>query len=188
MVRGMTAPFTVLIDTMEQLPFTFQGLRTDSSQGCRPLVVETVWRHLGSSMGDYSIDGLEGRCHVERKGAGDAQSTILGWGDRRERFQRELAVLSEMECSAVVVECTFGDLIRTVGFRGKKTAEQNQKILFRQVLAWQQDYAVPWLFCDGRRLAEIATFRILERFWRKAKKAEKAAAKEVERLRQEVLF
>lgn len=177
----ITAPFIILVDTREQKPFTFRGMKTDANQGRRRLVVKTEWRCLGNSSGDYSIDGLAGRCNVERKSAGDAQSTILGWHGRRERFVLELAALSEMECSAVVVESTFGGLIRAAESRGVRTKEENQKTLFRQVLAWQQDYSVPWVFCDGRRLAEIATYRILERFWRKVQKAEKAAVKESEK-------
>ena len=175
-----TTPFTILVDTREQRPFTFRGMKSDANQGRRRLVVKTEWRCLGQASGDYSIDGLAGRCNVERKSIGDAQSTILGWHGRRERFKLELVTLSEMECSAVVVECTFGDLIRTAESRGVRTKAENQKTLFRQVLAWQQDYAVPWIFCDGRRLAEIATFRILERFWRKVKKEERVRVKEMQ--------
>lgn len=169
--RADVAPFTILVDSMEQHPFTFRGIAQDADRGGRPLIVPCEFRHLGTSMGDYSIDGYEGRAHVERKSAADATSTILGWGERRERFVRELENLSQMECSAVVIECTLGALVEFVRNsppgRGRKTPDENAKIIYRQILAWQQDYRVPWIFCDSRQLAEITTFRTLERFWRK---------------------
>lgn len=165
---AVTCPFSILIDSQEKHPFTFTNLSADSDREYRPLIVPTIWRSLGASMGDYSIDGYEGQCHVERKSLDDAHGTFLGWGERRARFEREIANLSDMECAAVVVECSFLELIQRAPSRGKKTAQENAKILMRQVLAWQQDYRVPWVFCDGRRLAEVTTFRILERFWRKS--------------------
>jgi hypothetical protein len=168
-----TCPFTVLIDSQEKMPFTFQGLQTDADQGKRPLIIPHEWRSLGSAHGDYSIDGFEGLVHVERKSIDDALGTILGWGERRERFTATLENLAGMDAAAVVIECSFAALLQYSPSRGKKSAEENRKILFRQVLAWQQDYRVPWLFCDSRRMAEIATFRILERYFRKHREKKK---------------
>lgn len=175
--EGVNCPFTIVIDSMEKHPWTFNGLRTDADRGNRPLVVKTLWRSLGATFGDYSIDGFQGSCHIERKSTEDAIGTILGWNQRRARFQRELANLASLDCAAVVVECTLAGLLQHAPARGRKSAQENAKILFRQVLAWQQDYRVPWVFCDGRRLAELAAFRVMERFWRKRKEVEKAAGK-----------
>ena len=177
---AITAPFTVLIDSQEQQPFTFQGLWCDSPHAGRPLIVLTKWKPLGESMGDYAIQGFEGECHVERKSMDDAHGTFLGWGERRERFERELATLAGLPAAAIVVECTLGQLIQNVPDRGKKTKQENAKILHRQILAWQQDYRIPWYFCDGRRLAEVSTFRILERFWNHRNHQKKHEVKQLE--------
>lgn len=185
---GVTCPFTVLIDSQEKQPFTFRGLSCDKDQRYRPLIVPIVWRSLGPTLGDYSIDGYEGRCHVERKSMVDAHGTILGWGEHRDRFERELRQLSEIDCAAVVVECTIGQLVSEAPSHGKKSNAENGKILFRQVLAWQQDYRVPWVFCDGRRLAEIATFRILERFWKKNHDRTRTTKKDVETESEQILL
>lgn len=158
-------PFTVLIDAQEKQPFTFQAIRGDAPDYA-PLVVPVEWRSLGVAMGDYSIDGYEGQCHIERKSLEDAHGTFLGWGERRDRFDRELKHLAAIDCAAVVVECSLTALLAEVPQWGKRTTEENRKSLHRSVLAWQQDYRVPWHFCDTRRFAEITTFRILERFWR----------------------
>lgn len=164
---------------MEQHPFSFKGVRADVSdmntaqrrlfedgQWDGSIEVQTKFRALGASNGDYSLEGFEGRCHLERKSMDDCHGTVLGWGDRRERFQRELANLSQMESAAVVIECSFGDLLAHAPEHGVKTAAENRKILFRQILSWQQRYRVPWIFCDSRSMAEIVAFRWLEKFFR----------------------
>ena len=164
--QAVVCPFRIICDSREQQPFAFKGMRSDSDQAGRPMLVQTVTASLGDALGDYAIDGLWHHCHVERKSQSDAHGTILGWGERRKQFQETLSNLAELPSSAVVIECTMGELIRSAPSRGKKSAGDNAKILHRQVMAWMDDYRVPWLFCDNRRLAEITTFRWLYRYWR----------------------
>ena len=168
----ITCPFVILIDTAEGIPFTFQNLKADADQGHKPIVVTTEFTCLGrhpNSMGDYSIAGFIGQVGIERKSMEDAQSTILGWDGRRDRFECELENLAKMEAGLVVVECSFEQLIQEAPEYGQRTKSANAKSLMRSVLAFQQDYKVPWLFAGGRRLAEISTFRFLQRFHEKQK-------------------
>jgi ERCC4 domain len=44
----------------------------------------------------------------------------------------------------------------------------NPKTVFRTAISWQQRYQVPWVFAGNRRLAEVYTFRFLERFWKES--------------------
>lgn len=180
--RSIVTDFTILIDSREQHPFTFEQLKADAKEEHRPLIVRNKIQSLGNSMGDYSIEGFEGRCHIERKSFDDAQGTTLGWGDRRQQFERTLANLADMECSAVVVECNIYELCVAAPARGKKSQQENAKILHRQILAWQQDYRVPWLFCGNRRFAEITAFRTLERFWKKQNERKRAVEKHAREL------
>lgn len=178
--RDIINPFTVYVDSAEQQPFTFQGIKGDAENKNRPLIIPTEWKPLGrhpDSLGDYSLSGGVGRCHIERKSMEDAQSTILGWNGRRERFERELENLSAIECGVVIVECSFTDLISKAPQYGKRTTGQNAKALSRSIVAFMQDYSVPWLFCDGRRVAEIHAFRWLERWWKKQREKEKQEQK-----------
>ena len=175
----VTCPFTILIDTREQQPFVFEGLTTNSDRGNLPLIVPHKFESLGNHAGDYGILGYKGLASVERKSMYDAHGTFLGWGDRRENFETELANLSTLEASAVVIECSRAELIKRAPSRGKKTAAENAKILFRQVLAWEQDYRVPFVFCESRDMAMAATFRILERFWRKDQEKRKTKSKTI---------
>lgn len=173
-------PFTILIDTAEKSPFTFDGIRARSfvDKDLRRYVVRTERRYLGIGMGDYSIDGLEGRVAIERKSVQDFQGTLLGWPsdaetagsngrqiDRRGRFKTELIKLSHMQFKAVVVEGTLEECLDTVKSWGTRTADENAKYLWSTYLSWSQRYRVPWYFCAGKQTAAVTAFRIMEKAW-----------------------
>jgi hypothetical protein len=178
------APFTVLIDSMEQQPWSFIGIRGDVADDYQPWSVRTSWKALGirsgdsyEPRGDYSLDGYEGRVHLERKSVADLQATVLGWDGRRDRFKRELEILAGIEFSAVIVEGTLGQCLSTCQQWGKKSAEDNRKILNRSLIAFMQDYRVPWIFADSRRLAEVEAFRWFQRAYRKMTETDRKQAK-----------
>ena len=131
--RGEICPFTICVDSAEQQPFGFEGLRCDADKQNRPLLVKTTWQSLGrhpDSLGDYSIEGYVGRCHVERKSVEDFQGTLLGFkSDRRERFECELSNLAKVEAAAVVVEGSFLDSIQVMHDHGEKPSDIGEKPL-----------------------------------------------------------
>jgi hypothetical protein len=180
-------PFTILYDSAETQLYTFQGFHADADRKGRALAViqgvnlirECLGRHP-HSLGDYSMAGAKGRCHVERKSMDDAHGTILGWSadnksndiNRRDRFEQELANLSNIEAAHVVVECSWREFLdRAPEYdQGRKTAECNRKILNRSVISWKQQYGVGWQFCDSRRDAEEFTFDFLRMFYKHHRK------------------
>lgn len=171
------APFTVLVDSMEQQPFCFHGMQGPFGKPCE---VPTKWKALGirdgrfyQPMGDYSILGCESLIHLERKSVADCQSTVLGFGGRRERFEHELEVLSGLPWSAVIVEGTLAEVVRTVEAHGSKPVEHVRKTLFHTLLAWQQDFRTPWFFCESRRMAETVAWRTMVRFWQKLREKDR---------------
>jgi DNA excision repair protein ERCC-4 len=177
-------PFTIIIDTAEQLPFAFDELRTDADGDNELWEVKTVRGCLGrhpNSFGDYSIIGFEQRIAVERKSMYDLQSTVLGWDGHRDRFEKELANLSQLESAAIVVECSFLDVICHAPEYGKKSKAQNSKILARSILAYQNDYKVQWIFAGDRKVAQYATFHWFNRFWQHDYETTKKATREKER-------
>lgn len=84
-----TPPFTIIVDTREQQPFPFEGL---------------VVKRRKLDTGDYSIEGLEHRVAVERKNKTDAWGCMV---ESRERFERCLVRLAELDRALVVVECSL---------------------------------------------------------------------------------
>jgi DNA excision repair protein ERCC-4 len=133
-------------------------MTADERDGGGPLIVSTVRATLAS--GDYSLDGYADRVAVERKSLADLYGTL---GGGRERFERELRRLNEMDYAAVVIEADWSTIINHPPRRSRLTP----KSVFRSVVAWQQRWPyVHWWAMPGRDYAEQAAFRILERFWR----------------------
>lgn len=187
-------PVTVLIDTREQLPFSFDAITADAEHGGGTWHVRTEARGIPS--GDYSLDGFADRIAVERKSVADLFGTV---GKGRGRFVRELERLAAFEFAAVVVEgdwrevtgtwpaelmelaATFAALA-TSGDKSRPWAQWCDQIVaatpcpprrsklsprtvYRSVIAWQQRYPrVHWWFCPSRAFAEVTTFRLFERF------------------------
>lgn len=168
----LLCPFSVIVDSREQSPFMFRGFRADAKDKHRPLVVRTTVAALKS--GDYSIEGFEHRVAVERKSLADLFGTL---GQGRERFERELQRLNEMEFAAVVIEAGWSSIISNPPTQSKLSP----KTVFRSVIAWQQEFpGIHWWALDTRNLAEHCCFRILERFW----KVEQRRLKEQEEVTQ----
>lgn len=185
--ESVLCPFRVVIDSNEQEPFSFVGIRADSDQQNRPLVVPVVWRSLGRhpyQFGDYSVEGFIGRVQVERKSVSDCQSTLLDFrkGGGRDRFTRELQNLSNVEAPLVIVEGSIGQVLERKNEHRAREHRDVAKQLYRSILAMMQDYRVPWFFAESRRMAEITTFRFLERFWKKHAKQAKSTEAMLEQL------
>lgn len=180
-VKPVRLKWRVVIDTAEQQPFGFTGIKADAARGGRLIEVETVRRCLGrhpDSRGDYSLEPIglvdcfgPSWCYVERKSLEDCQSTLLGFGDgHRARFESELSNLSAViragGAALVVVECDLAALLSNLPPGSTKPAATVAKSLHRSVVSLWREYGVPWAFCGSRRLAEITTFRFLESFWK----------------------
>jgi ERCC4-type nuclease len=151
-------PGVILVDRREQLPFAFNGLTADAKDKNRPIAVTTRVETLAT--GDYSLDGFTGQIAVERKSLADVFSTL---GRGRQRFQRELERLNNLDVAAIVVEADWNTLIN----HPPAHTRMSSKCVYRSILAWQQRYVrLHWWLCPTRRFAEITCFRILERFWR----------------------
>ncbi len=92
---GQWAPgsFGIAIDTREQKPLPIPG----------HVAVEV--KKLDA--GDYALLGYEDRCVVERKSLSDFIGSIT---HGRERFARELVLLSKFEWAAIFVEASISDV------------------------------------------------------------------------------
>lgn len=166
---NLITPFIVLCDSREQQPYDFGGLLADAKQDNRPLAVR--WARTTLASGDYSLAiddprqagqamSLQHLVAVERKSISDLFGTL---GQDRERFERELERLAQMQFAAVVIEASWQDIL----LDPPQHSALNVKTIHRSVIAWQQRYPrVHWWPCGSRRLSEITTFRILERFYK----------------------
>jgi ERCC4-type nuclease len=151
-------PFTVIVDTREQAPYRFTNQKTDDE---KPLIVQTTRRTLRS--GDYSIDWLDSRVAIERKSHSDYLGSI---GGGRERFENEIERLSQFDFAAVVVEADWREIL--AGMPGE--SQISPRVAARTAFSWSIRYGVHFYFMPGREVAESATFRLLEMFWRQEQK------------------
>lgn len=154
-------PYTVIVDSREQHPYSFQGIRSDADKKYAPIVVHR--ETAGLKTGDYSIQGMEHRVAVERKSLEDLYSTI---SQRRVQFEKEMERLSQMECAAVIVEASLSDIC----YKPPEMTKTSPKVIYRTWISWQHRWGIPWHCCDTRSLAERTTFRILDWFWNESKK------------------
>jgi DNA excision repair protein ERCC-4 len=156
---GLLIP-TILIDTREQLPYTFENFHADATDGGLPLVVTTKRTTLRS--GDYSVEGLPGVV-IERKSLADLYGTL---GSGRDRFERELQRLQdEATFPMVVVETSLEDCVTSP----PEHSQMSTKSIFRSMITFRFRYPkIHWTFAGPRRLAEAWTLRVLERAWKEA--------------------
>lgn len=158
--RGQVVPFpaVVLVDSREQLPYSFAGLKADAKQGGGPLLIELKGATLQA--GDYSLWQHADQVAVERKSKADLFGTI---GQGRGRFERELQRLAGYAAAAIVVEAEWSEILADP----PRHSDLSPKVVFRSVVAWQQRFpAIHWWFVPGRRMGEVTTFRVLERYWK----------------------
>jgi ERCC4-type nuclease len=152
------SPFVVLVDSAEQLPYQFLGLRTDADQGSLPLRVQTRTENL--SWGDYSIEGYARMVTVERKSPADLAGTLTGG---RKRFEREMDGLREYDAAWVVVEAELSELFKGFAWAPKF----RPRTITRSAMYWQIRYPrVHWWAVPGRAAAEALTYQLLRAWWR----------------------
>lgn len=168
-------PFTVVIDSREQCPFTFEGIAANGVNNHRIVKVPTVWRGLPT--GDYSIEGYEGQIICERKSLSDLFNSF--GKHNRERFQHEhermLAITKAGGRCHIVIEASWPDILNPPWWVNGKPIGQCSRMHPKSVAgfirAWADDYQVHYWTMGNRRRAELHTFRLLSRFHSKRQKA-----------------
>lgn len=162
-VKTITCPFTVVIDSNEQLPYTFPNLWSGPAGRSKLIQVPTKRLSLrnNDSEGDYSIDGMIEQITIERKSKSDLYGSMCN-GDKRANFVGRLERMSQMDFAAVVVEAEWAELLSDP----PPHTQFSPKALGRTIMAWMVRYPVRWLMLPSRAHAEAFTFRLLERYWK----------------------
>ncbi|MBI5787821.1 MAG: ERCC4 domain-containing protein [Candidatus Schekmanbacteria bacterium] len=135
----------IVIDSREQLPFSFADTRAGS-----------VVRALPA--GDYSLEGFEGNVAIERKSLTDFVSTVV---HERTRFEAELQKLKGYEHAWVIVEGSLEDVL-SGNYRSKITPQS----LLGITTALMTDY-IPILFAHNRACARALTEALLLRCYKR---------------------
>ena len=144
-------PYTVAVDTREQLPYKWRGVT------CQDSTLQA---------GDYSVVGLESVVAVERKSLADFYGCLA---DGRERFENSLHRLAAIRYPLVVVECTTEDLLQPYTYAssgGEQTSEVQPLTAQNSLLSWQARYRIPFLPCGSRAGGARFTLQHLDLIWR----------------------
>lgn len=145
-VRESDFPFTIAIDSREQVPFmfNFSGI---------PLRTE----RRGLRTGDYSICGLEKVVCVERKSKADFFGSV---SKGRERFEREFERMAQMKRACLVCESSQDEILN-----GLTNSRMDPFSVLRTAVSWAGRYRIPFFFCSSRKEAEWVTAEFLRFAW-----------------------
>ncbi len=158
------APFKIIVDTREQLPYRFDGIRIDRKKSF-------VWTKTKTlQTGDYSLESYENRVCVERKSLSDLYGTL---GSGRERFEREFERMQKMDDSMVVIEATWQEIVLphlnddgTENFNWSSRLSSNAVI--GTIISWSRKYPkTRWEAAGNRKGGEKATFEFLRNWFLK---------------------
>ena len=132
MSRSSPPPVTVVVDTREQEPYSFD-----------PRLVIAERRALPA--GDYSVAGLEAMVAVERKSLDDFVSTVI---HSRMRFRKELRKLAGYRAACVVVEAGVLDVLL-----GRYRGDAHPNAVLGSAMSIILDFHIPVFFCSSRQAA-----------------------------------
>lgn len=145
----------ILVDGREQLPYTFAGYECQVEAS--PL-----------DAGDYSVKGFTDRVAVERKSLDDLVGSIIG--ERRARFERELARARRYELFAVVVEADLKD-VTAGGYR----SEMKPHAVMQSLITFQVRFGTPFIWAGNRASAEYMVYWLFAKYLREIEQRYKQA-------------
>lgn len=151
--------FTIVVDTREKLPFTFE--KSDHCSGCISKKIDC---------GDYSLLGLENNIFVERK------NSIAEWAKNvtEDRFFRLLDNVSKnpqiiyryIICSFDYIDiCNYPHSLK-VSPRVKAKIRMKPEFIKSITASIPAKYNIPIIFFPFKNLAEEFTFNYLKWIWR----------------------
>jgi hypothetical protein len=133
--------FVIAVDTREQRPYRFP-----------------LFERRSLKTGDYSIVGLEEQVAVERK---RLEELFTITGRDRERFERELERMADLDFAAIVIEADLPQILRGAAF-----THVSPKAVVGSLVSWSIRYRAHVFFAGDRRHANALTCRLLEKYWR----------------------
>lgn len=143
--------FTIIIDTREQQPWTFDHY---------------VTAHRKLDTGDYSIEGLESVLAIERKKSiNEIANNII-----EPRFVDVVARLAQFKYSFFLLEFDIEDVLNyPIGSNLPKRFWDKVKIspafIMKHILDWQIKYNIKVLFCGCASNAEKTAEFILKKIY-----------------------
>ena len=156
MAKYKQAPsYTVIRDTREQEGYYFSEFNT-----CAGMVDHKL------DTGDYSIDGLEDKICIERKGCVEELAQNLG--SKKQTFLKEIERMQSFPHKFIVLEFSLEDLIKfpketRIPIKNKASVKITGKYMLKCLIEFELYNNVHVIFCGDKRTAFLAVSSIFKR-------------------------
>jgi ERCC4-type nuclease len=151
--------YTVVKDSREQDGYTFDRF-TSRYHECKGMVVRKL------DTGDYSIEGLEDKVCIERKGR--ISELAINLGKDKHRFMREIERMKEFPFKFLVLEFSLEDVMSFP--EGSDIPDENwnslkitNKYMLKMLIEFQMYDDIHVIFCGSKKNAKLVVSSILKR-------------------------
>ena len=143
-IKDQIQDFTILVDSREQTPWKFDN---------------SIIKGLPS--GDYSIQwhgmDMNNRIVIERKSS--VSELFSASGTDRDRWERELERLKDVEYKWVICEFPFLDFVNNT-----PPGKMLPSVVYGSICSWMIKYKIPFIFCENRINARSVAYKLLQFF------------------------
>ena len=151
--------YTVVKDSREQDGYTFNRY-TSSYNECKGMVVRKL------DTGDYSIEGLEDKVCIERKGR--ISELAINLGKDKHRFMREIERMKEFPFKFLVLEFSLEDVMSfpegsAIPDENWNTLKITNKYMLKMLIELQKYDDIHVIFCGSKKNAKLVVSSILKR-------------------------
>lgn len=148
-------PFTVIKDTREQDGYYFNKFNT-----CAGMIEHKL------DTGDYTIQGLEDKICIERKGC--VEELAVNLGQKKHAFLDEIARMSAFQHKFLILEFSLEDLIKfpdetRIPIKNKASLKITGKYMLKCLFEFELYNDVHILFCGNKHNAFLAVSSIFKR-------------------------
>jgi len=155
MAYKVAPPFTVIKDTREQDGYFFSAFNT-----CAGMVESKL------DTGDYTIQGLEDKICVERKGC--VEELAVNLGSKKYAFLNEIERMKPFPHKFIVLEFSLEDLIKfpeetRIPIKNKASLKITGKYMLKCLMEFQLYDGVHIWFCGNKHNAFLAISSLFKR-------------------------
>lgn len=148
-------PFTVIKDTREQDGYYFSAFNT-----CAGMIEHKL------DTGDYTIQGLEDKICIERKGC--VEELAVNLGQKKHAFLDEIDRMKTFPHKFLVLEFSLEDLLRfpdetRIPVKNKASLKITGKYMIKCLMEFALYDNVQVLFCGNKHNAFLAVSSLLKR-------------------------
>lgn len=148
-------PFTVIKDTREQDGYFFNAFNT-----CAGMIEHKL------DTGDYTIQGLEDKICVERKGC--VEELAVNLGQKKYAFMDEIKRMEPFAHKFLILEFSLEDLIKfpdetRIPVKNKASLKITGKYMLKCLMEFQLYNNIHIIFCGNKRTAFLTVSSLFKR-------------------------